>query len=456
MSTVQAIPHDRALPHLARALDEQAMSEVFSDALQGHGTAIAQCHLERVKYRPGRNCSLLYRLSMREGATGTLFEQRVAVRLCGNGESAQRAVQAGAVAMQSSLAGPALRLLPELDMLTWWWPNDPKLAAPRVLADARLMREQVLPPLVAVLSAARGTLVDYHLDIVQYIPEQRVCARVDVSWSVDGTTQCQRVYAKASSSPDTEAANAILRTLQASQAWRAGRIRTPRALLWQPHFKLHWLQELTGRSLLEVSTPDLVRSIGPLGTQLAALHQTPVPGLRPVTRYALATRLANAIEVLQHTHPLSSGMLERVSNDLFDGLAFVDGMPHATLHGDLHRGNVLVDGERVSLIDLDDLGCGPALLELGAWISDAMYFALLNATSPTADSILWQTLLESYEAAGGKRPPPEALAWAVAWNLVCQRASRCVLALKPGRFAIVPGLIELAAKIAAARSLEVA
>jgi hypothetical protein len=65
-----------------------------------------------------------------------------------------------------------------------------------------------------------------------------------------------------------------------------------------------------------------------------------------------------------------------------------------------------------------------------------------------------EALLDSYASSGGQRPQPQALAWAVAWHLLTQRASRCVATLKPGRFAIAPRLIELASRIASAQSLE--
>jgi hypothetical protein len=43
-----------------------------------------------------------------------------------------------------------------------------------------------------------------------------------------------------------------------------------------------------------------------------------------------------------------------------------------------------------------------------------------------------------------RRRPPAALAWSTAWNLLTQRAWRCVVNLKPGRFAIAPRLVALA------------
>jgi hypothetical protein len=96
------------------------------------------------------------------------------------------------------------------------------------------------------------------------------------------------------------------------------------------------------------------------------------------------------------------------------------------------------------------------VLELGAWIADGMYRALLDGAAPARDGAAWQALLDGYADAGGTRPPLRMLAWATAWNLLCQRAWRCVVNLKPGRFAIAPRLIVLASEVAGMHRLEAA
>ena len=454
MTTVHQLPKDQTLPYLAQALDGASMSRVFADLVRGHGAQLEGCCVERIKYRPRRNCTLLYRLHLRDGATGVAFEQRVAARLCGGGESARRAARAGVTSLQFSRAGPALRLLPTLDMLTWWWPNDAKLAAPQLLADADALRERVLPELVAVLSHGRGTLVDHQLEIAQYVPEQRLCARVDLRWHIDGQSVEQRVFAKNSCEPGGATAHALLRTLQASPAWRAGRLRTPRALLWQPAFDLHWQEGLPGCALLDLPPLEAARLAAPLGAQLAALHATPVAAAPELTLESLRARLAEVTEVLGEVLPDSRSTLLWGAKHLSAGMRWLDGAELVTLHGDLHPRNILADGGQVALIDLDGLCHGPALLELGAWGAESIYRALLEGAAPMRDRAACQALLDGYAHTGGACPQPRALAWATAWNLLTQRAWRCVVNLKPGRLALAPRLIALAGAIAAAQSLE--
>ena len=457
MNAALAVPHDAKLPRLAQALDPEHVAAVFGDALGPCGLSVSGCVIDRIKYRPGRNCTLSYRLQLHDPASNRSFEQRVAARLCGQGDAIQRAERAAVRpvgALSTSDAGPALRLIKDLQMVTWWWPNDAKLTAPHVLSDAQLLQEHVLPELVSVLSGGRGQLVAQAVEIAQYVPEQRLTARVDLKWTEDGRPVERRVYAKSSRDPDGGTVHRILRQLQHSPAWRDGCLRTPAAWLWQPSAALHWQQAMPGVPFIELP-PEAARTLaGPLGSQLAALHATPVDTERRIGPPALQQRLAEVLTVLSDALPMTRDLLQRLAAPLAGGIETLAADEPVTLHGDLHPRNILVDGDRLALIDLDGLRRGAAALELGAWVADGMYRAVLEGADPMRDAAAWQAQLAGYAAAGGQRVDPAKLAWATAWNLLTQRAWRCVVNLKPGRFAVAPDLVALATIVLAAGDLE--
>lgn len=439
---------DPALPQLSTALDGAAMAELFAAELREHGRQVVLCEVERVKYRPRRNCTLAYRLTLRDAGDGRLFEQRVAARLCSGGESMRRATSAGRKRLAASPAGPALRLLPEIDMLTWWWPNDAKLCAARWLTDERLMDEHVLPGVVAALAGSEGRLAGHDLQTMQYVPEQRLTVRVDMRWRHLGKPAQQAcVYGKSSLEPDAASAHAILAELQASPAWREGRLRTPAALLSQPALQVHWQGAVPGLALIEL--PEVVRNtLAPsLGAQLAALHGTPLTFAPELTAAALRERLAQVVALLRLVLPAHAGALERLAARLADGIAPHTGGDTSTLHGDLHPRNILVDGTQVALIDLDNAHRGPALLDLGGYIAEGRCRAMLDGAATGRDAAAWDALLDGYARAGGTRPADAALDWAVAWQLLVERAWRCVVNLKPGRLALVPRLVDEALRL---------
>lgn len=439
-------PQDSVLPQLTAALDPAAMAEAFAAVLAPHGMRVEACRVERVKYRPGRNATVGYCLALRDGGSNA-FEQHVAARLCTEGD-ADRTVRASVAALGPSRAGPALHWLPALAMLTWWWPNDRKLHAPRALSDPEVLRAQVLPALMPALGARAADVVACALQVVQYVPELRLCTRADLRWQAGAEVRARRIYGKASREQDGAIAHGLLTQLQASPAWRAGRLHTPRALLWHPASETYWQEELAGAPLLDAPAALQVSCAPALGAQLAALHATATSTPREITPESLRQRLDEVVRVLS---PLLGAAVPAAAQALLSAWPGL-GTRTSTLHGDFHGRNILVEdrpgGPRVALIDLDGLGRGPALLELGAWIADAIYRALLDGDPAEREGRSWRALLDAYVQAGGERPAPAALRWAVAWQLLTQRAWRCVVNLKPGRYVLAPRLVQLAAELA--------
>jgi hypothetical protein len=125
------------------------MARLFEARLVG--MQVQGCTIDRVKYRRQRNCSVSYRLQVR-GRDGRCFEQRVAARWSTNGESPRRHAAALAAGTAPSAAGPAVQHEPALEMVACWLPNDPKLAALRLLLDDAALRERALPEVACALA----------------------------------------------------------------------------------------------------------------------------------------------------------------------------------------------------------------------------------------------------------------------------------------------------------------
>ena len=463
MSTT--LPHDPALPQLALALDGTAMAQVFGAALSG--MQVQSCKVDRVKYRPGRNCSVSYVLALRDERRGCDVEQRVAARFCSGGDAARRHRKALGRATLASAAGPALTHLPALDMLAHWWPNDAKLDAPAWLHDDARLRSHGLDAVVAALTGGCGSWVAHRMSLVQYVPEGRVCARVELQLrpAPGAPVTTHTLYAKADTARNGAATQALLRALHNSPAQAAGRLRTPQPVLWHAATGLHWQLAVSGQALLDVDP-----RVGPatsvrVGAQLAALHATPAPLARALPTASWCEAPRRAAELLGRVEPGWAlrltrlvGRLEAGAPGRMDALARE---PAVTLHGDLHPRNILLDGPALAFIDLDD-GChGPAVIELGAWVGDALYRALLagavsSQAAPSQAAPPWRAFIAAYAQASGRAVDESLLAMSTAHHLLCQRAYRCVANLKPGRFEVVPQLLALAESIVVAGSIDAA
>ena len=450
------LPRDPALPQLAQALDPQAMAQAFGAALSG--IQVQSCRVDRVKYRPSRNCSVSYVLALHDEQRGRDFEQRVAARFCTGGGARLRQLKAIGRATLASPAGPALLHIPALDMLAHWLPNDAKLDALSVLYDETCLRNRCLNKVVAALTAGRGKLVDFSLHLVQYVPEHRACARVELRFQSEpgAAVTSQTLYVKTDAERRGAVTHALMQTLHASRAQVSGKLRTPQSVLWQEATGLHWQLAAPGIALLDADPRVGPAMSARVGRQLAALHKTTAPASRAWTSEAMHEQPRNVAALLGTVDPAWIPLLTRLASRLSTGAPTLAREPLRTLHGDLHPRNILVDGERHTFIDLDNVCLGPAVIELGAWVADAIYRAVLADVEPCRAAQSWQAFLAAYADTSGCAVDASLLAWCTAHNLLCTRAYRCVSNLKPGRFEAVPRLLALADAIAHASSIDAA
>ena len=448
------LPSDPVLPQLPQALDGSAMAPVFASLLQG--PTLLACDVDRVKYRPQRDCSVTYRLCI-AGRSSQTIEQLVAARFCSGGDSLRRYRQALARGALRSAAGPSVSHLTGLDMVACWLPNDAKLTAPALLADHGAMRRDVLPDVVAALTAGHGRLVDHRTRLVQIVPELRVCARVDLHLRArrDAPVSTATVYAKADLERSGTATQAAMQALYDSPARAQGRLCMAQPLRWQADTGLHWQAAVAGRALQDSGAEVAPHIAARVGGQLAALHATPVHGLEALSVATLAQQVQDSAALLARVEPAWRPQLQAVAAWLQGGLPALVGQPEATLHGDLHLNNILVDGSRLAFIDFDSVTAGPAVIELGGWVADVLHRSVLQGADTRCAAPACRAFFAAYTQAAGQPPLlGPLLAWSTVHALLCKRAYRGVANLKPGRFAAVPALLTLAEAIARRGTLE--
>src|SRR5262249_37377509 len=122
-----------------------------------------------------------------------------------------------------------------------------------------------------------------------------------------------------------------------------------------------------------------------VGTGLAQFHRLPVT--LPAVSDAAATGERLAAEVIDFATmlPGERGRLVNLAGELRARLAALPPGPLPPTHGDFHGDNILVDGTRLALVDLEDCAMGEPADDVGAnWAQ-----------------LTWHTL-----RAGGRGPAP--------------------------------------------------
>ncbi len=274
--------------------------------------------------------------------------------------------------------------------------------------------------------------------------------------AASGPVLNRSVYVKAEAERGGAHTHAVMQALHHSPAQAHGRLLTPKPLLWQAQWGLHWQEALPGTPLLDAASEVGAAAARQVGAVLAGLHATPVPTQRCVAVDEVRERLARVADTLAIVEPRWEGAVRTLAGALAQGVDAACDARTVTLHGDLHPRNVLLHGDRMGLIDLDGVRLGPALADLGDWIADALYRALLAGRSPASALAACRAFVRAYASESGTPCSEAGLAWSTANSLLCQRAWRSVVNLKPGRYALVEPLLDTAAAILRARSIDAA
>ena len=450
--------NDPVLPQLARALDSAQMARVFTS---GHWR-VESCTIERVKYKPGKNCLICYRLSVRDPRKGNLHEQRWCARFYESGGAVARYTKAQMQPLIPVENSAPLLYEPSLEMVAWRYPNERKMRHLAALSDTQILSKEILPKLARQRWGERCQIHNPQLELMHYAPEHTATVRVSLSVQLSSGVARSPwvVFGKTYYNGQGARTEYLMRQLWNSSARRSGELLIPRLLAYDSGRQTLWQEGLAGQTLLARWPDDAYPDawLDRITASLAALHNTPVRHSGSDTPW-LDDELAllrERSEVLASAWPSCHSALKRTEHNLQSQAGQLGNMHPATLHGDLHPANIFVnDAGTVALIDLDRARPGPVVADLASWMAAILYRALLRggplAAAQARNTAFWQ----AYCCCAPEPASPAALNWAIATALINERAFRCLTRLKPGRLALLDSLIKLADRISRSADLGV-
>jgi phosphotransferase family enzyme len=372
-----SFPVDRDLPGAADLLADAGMHRV-ARFLDGRGLDPYRVEPAQANYRPGRWLAVCYRTAAVERTSGRPMCPTVTME-CRAGEAD----------------------------LVWAFPDDPALPGLAAATDGVMVRRRLRPRPVEVV-----------VEPLRYRPRRRAVLR----YRVDGN----RVLFGKVVTPRRGR-----RLLKLAEALRSTGLRLalptaqtgPGALV---------LPVLSGRPLR-----DLLQAGGPLPSPdrvaglSVELHQRCAPVLdsadcgttRRVVDPGTALCVARIVSRLLPEEACAAGRLA----EAVVGWAEESELPATwVVHGDLYENQVVVDGETLGLVDLDDIGLGDPLLDAANF---AAHLRVLAASGPPAAAVIHR-YREELRAAFLRRLDADSadLAW---------REAYCLLRLATGPFRVL-------------------
>jgi hypothetical protein len=451
MTTLRAIPIDAVLPQLGYALDTQYMQRIFEQQLGAwHGDnkiRVLGCDIERVKYRPKRNCIIGYKLRIEDNEGE--HEQRLCVGIYTPGEAHARYEKA---MLEANIAVPNFApafLIASLNMVAWAFPNERKLSALPLMMDAEQLREKILPEIVQKRWGCDWKIFNIINNISNYFPEHTCCVSVTLTlqhaasgalrnWEVIGKTRYDDAGAE------------TFKQMQTLWQQNDSAATYARPLAYQSEYRLLWQERVPGETLHAQFAAGLVDSalFIRVARAVAALHSSRVTTLRKVTLGDLINNLTASQEVISTARPNCAFALEQIIGSLLSGSERLDWRFSGTWHGDLHSRNILVNAEHIYFIDLDRVSVGPPLAELGSLLAELIYRACLEGKPVEALQPILTPVVDTYRQHVMWPVNNKDVAWFTAAALIHERALRCVRSIKCGPADMVDQLIASATIIA--------
>ena len=360
-----------ALPHLKTATDAGLMREIFRKHLRpvpGNAWEIRSCEVSRVRAHPGESAVILYILRIADSQNGQEREQWVTGELdpAAHNELSWGELHAAARSRNSKAVDTfdPVSFIDELGMLVEVYPFDRRLPG---LADLVAGPPPELEPvLLASLGPGQWT-AEWTVETVRYhaLLRSTLLYRVHAQEAESGRVECKRFYVKVYRGEKGE----DMRRALEGRSRQANGFAIPALLAYLPDLGALVLEEARGTSLRKlVSAGDHTEAmLSHVGRAMASFHQGDIAGL---PSHGLADELAlleRSKAFLVSPCPHLQARIESVFKALESGLQDV---PPGPTHLALRLSPILVDGERLWLIDLDSLSAADPLLDVAFFLAN--------------------------------------------------------------------------------------
>ena len=127
--TMKEVQRDEVLPHMNIALDSPMMKGILQMTLLSEDSSadetkifrdrhqIHDCQIDWIKYKPGKNCTVSYRLFLTNGSSTVPWEQRLYARVYEPGGSFSRFNKEQTKNFITPKVGKSIVHIPQFDIL---------------------------------------------------------------------------------------------------------------------------------------------------------------------------------------------------------------------------------------------------------------------------------------------------------------------------------------------------
>jgi len=449
MTRIAPIPDDAQFPQLPVVTNKSAMQDIFQRQLPDFAEGrleIERLKLKRFTYTPGKECSICYSLRVKDLNTGGESDQIFFAMVEPNGVTEAKYTQAQRETHVRANFGPAVHRLPQLNMILWGFPNDPKLKQLRSLVDRDALSELLqkhwpclgLPPAV--------TFAGVTTTLVKYVPELRCTLRHQLGLEHAGDLV---IYSKTfGHRANSELIFKIMQALWKTPVFQSGEVMIPEPLFFADAMNTIFVRGLEGVNADEnLADLDLDRTATVIGAALAGIHRCRIDDLRHRPEHYMMLQLVAAGETLVNFDGAFKPGVEAIIQTLREKYPGLTPVAPAPIHTAFRLSQWLLVEGKLALIDFDTFLLGNPISDAASFTAHLLYLSIKGEITEEQSRSAIRHFCQAYAAHAPWGLPADVLAWQTTALLVAEQAKKCIRLAKKNNRQTVEQLLSLAADI---------
>lgn len=418
---------DMQLPALPLAVDPTMMrgkfQELFAQMYPERGLKISACRIGRVYHKPGKKCTLSYRISGHDGENrnfAQLFTATISVgeKAKGNGQAAYPASWPGCGQWKPAAYWP------EMKMTLHAFPYDPHLPYLGQLLEEEFVKRRVEDNLAVFGLGPGWKCCKVAIRNRKYMPAKRCVLRYEIVLEHKQAGRREvAFYGKTYQNAQSRYVYDVLQEIGKPSASAAGVFEIPGVIthideantFWQHAWEGENLSKLAGRiGWNRIFASGYILKIAEM---LAGLQQIEISSPRLQGGKGMAATLRNAQEdaaKIRKFLPESGENMARITAALSGAASRLNrGIPQTTIHGTFKIAQILCRGDCLALIDFDSVSHGDPLYDVGEFVASLAFLQVSDHVSaePLAEAI--NSFLSAYRKQAPWPFDESRLAWYV-------------------------------------------
>ncbi len=449
MTNLPSVIYDEHLPSLPVATNAEAMCDIFQRELPDFAEGkhqILGVAIKQFQHRPGRKAEALYMLHFRDARTGAM-ERLILFSMILPPDMAEAQYEAARQRhyLQPEV-GPALHFLPDLGMVLWGFPNDPKIKRLHRVVDQASLIDILREHWDCLRVAPDYQLHKLELEIVKYVPQDRCTFKHTLTLRKNGHAEELVLYSKIYNNKTSgEPIYDVLRALWQAPVCQAGDLMAPEPLFYDHEINVIFQRGVPGlHAIDDLDRIDLNEVAAKSGVALAGLQQSALPLGNFRARRGEMTEFEDGMDVLVRYEAGYRPRLEQFYEELWERLPGLAPLETVPVHGAFRLPQLLLVENKIALLDFDGFLAGDPIVDVSSFIAHLLYLVVKGDLTPARSREAIAHFCEAYAARAPWGLPREVLQWYVAVTLIAKQAKKCIKLVKENHAVKVEQLVGFA------------